>query len=120
MHKRGPQVFSIAAGAPFLEILADEVLARFPTGETTRPLSDWTILLPSRRAAQAFSEILLTRAKKNALIMPRIKPIGDLDEDRLQDEMVGDDLPQAMPAIATMLELTRLAKSWATAHPEIA
>ena len=120
MDKRGPQVFSIAAGAPFLEILADQVLARFPTGEAPRPLSDWTILLPSRRAAQAFSEILLARSKKNALILPRIKPIGDLDEDRLRDEMVGGDLPQAMPAIATMLELTRLAKSWATAHPEIA
>ena len=119
MDKRGPQVFSIAAGAPFLEILADEVLARFPTGETTRPLSDWTILLPSRRAAQAFSEILLSRAKKNALIMPRIKPIGDLDEDRLQDEMVAGDLPQPMSAIATLLELKRLVKLWAANNPQI-
>ncbi|MEO9167644.1 MAG: hypothetical protein ABI230_04495, partial [Aestuariivirga sp.] len=119
MDKLGPQVFNIVAGANFLEILADQVLARFPTGETTRPLSDWTILLPSRRAAQAFGEILLTRAKKNALIMPRIKPIGDLDEDRLQDEMVAGNLPQPMSAIATLLELTRLVKLWAADNLDI-
>ena len=37
MDKRSLKVFNIVAGANFLEILADQVLARFPTRETTRP-----------------------------------------------------------------------------------
>ena len=51
MSKR---VYTIAAGNAFLETLANEVLKRFPIYGSERPLSDWTILLPTRRAARAF------------------------------------------------------------------
>ena len=119
MARQLPRVFNIVGGAPFLETLADAVLQGFPNGETTRPLSDWTILLPSRRAASAFTEILLAKSGKRALILPQVKPIGDLDEDRLQDEMMSGDFPEAMPALATLLELTRLVKVWATHNPAI-
>ena len=113
MTARSPNVFNIVAGAPFLETLAKAVLEGFPIKGTALPLSDWTILLPTRRAAKAFGEILLSQSEKKALILPRIQPIGDLDEDRLQDEMVDGDLLPAMSSIATLVEITRLIKNWA-------
>ncbi len=119
MSKRLLRVYSIAAGAAFLEILADEVLKRFPNGEDKRPLSDWTILLPTRRAARKFSEILQYRSGKGALIMPRIKPIGDLDEDSLQKDFAARDLPPAMSKATTLVVLQDLVRSWARSHDRI-
>ena len=113
MSKR---VYTIAAGNAFLETLANEVLKRFPIYAPERPLSDWTVLLPTRRAAGAFSEILQLQSGLKAMVMPRIKPIGDLDEDRLQDEMVGGELPPAMSEAATLVILQGLVRDWAGNH----
>ena len=116
MSKR---VYTIAAGNAFLETLANEVLKRFPIYGSERPLSDWTILLPTRRAARAFGEILQRQSGLKAMVMPRIKPIGDLDEDRLQDEMVGAELPPAMSKAATLVILQELVRGWAADHGAI-
>ncbi|MBG1233931.1 double-strand break repair protein AddB [Aestuariivirga litoralis] len=114
-----PRVFTIAAGANFLEILAEQVLAGFPLENSTLPPSDWTILLPTRRAVSTFKNILRQKSGKKALVLPRIQPIGDLDEDRLEDGMVSAGLPNALSSIAVTLELSRLARQWADEHPEI-
>jgi len=119
MSIRSPHVFNIAGGQAFLSVLAEEVLGGFPLGPTKRPLSDWTILLPTKRAANAFTEILLARSGKNALVLPRVRPLGDLDEDLLHDELPTGELPPPMSALATMLELTQLAKKWALLNPKI-
>ena len=115
----GSGVYTIAAGADFLEILADAVLKRFPVHQPHQPLSDWTILLPTRRAARAFGEILQRQSGLKAMVMPRIKPIGDLDEDRLLDEMEAFDLPPAMSKAATFVILQDLVRSWASRHADI-
>ena len=115
----GKAVYTIAAGADFLTILAEAVLKRFPVHQPQRPLADWTILLPTRRAARAFGEILQCQSGLKAMVMPRIKPIGDLDEDRLLDEMVASDLPPAMSKAATLVILQDLVRSWASKYSEI-
>ena len=115
----GPAVYTIAAGADFLEILAEAVLKRFPVHQLHLPLSDWTILLPTRRAARAFGEILQRQSGLKAVVMPRIQPIGDLDEDRLLDEMVAADLPPAMSEAATLVILQNLVRGWASRHTHI-
>jgi len=122
MAARLPNVFSISAGAAFLEILADQILAGFPLGDSERPLTDWTILLPTRRAAAAFGEILLKRSKKTALVLPRVRPLGDLDEDTLQDDTSIDGSEPAMSSLASLLEITNLARTWAhqNQHLELA
>ena len=112
-------IYSIAAGADFLKTLADAVLKRFPVHAPERPLSDWTILLPTRRAARAFGEILQRQSGLKAMVMPRIKPIGDLDEDRLLDGMVASDLPPAMSKASTLVILQDLVRGWASHHAAI-
>ena len=46
-------------------------------------LSRWTIFLPTRRAARALAEIFLKISGESALLLPRIRPLGDVDEDAL-------------------------------------
>ena len=110
-----PRVYTIAPGGHFLDVLAKEILAGFPFDETqdSRPLlSDWTILLPTRRAARALSRMLYEKAGHKTLLLPNIRPIGDLDEEHLAQNSEGD-LPNASSAtgqLFIMLELLHRAQ----------
>ena len=57
-----------------LEWLAQHLVAR--ASET--PLSEWTIFLPTHRAAKAFRESLLAHADTDAVIMPNLLTLGQM------------------------------------------
>src|SRR3954447_3526850 len=79
-----PRVFSIPAGAPFLPCLADAVLAnRLVNVDRGDPLAlaDLTVFLPTRRAARAFG--VFRAAPLGNAILPRVRPLADVDEDDL-------------------------------------
>ena len=75
----GPRIYSIAPGRPFLRELAlgltDSVKA------AGFELPEITIYLPTRRAARALAEGFLEAASGAASLTPRIKALGDIDED---------------------------------------
>ncbi|HEV2081295.1 MAG TPA: double-strand break repair protein AddB [Brevundimonas sp.] len=105
----GPRWFSIDAHRPFLEDLADGVLAWLGEREP-EALSDAVVLLPNRRAARAFSQALGKRAGDQAVLLPEVRPLGDLEEDEppFSPGDVGLDLPPAIDARARRFELARL------------
>lgn len=76
-----PQVFTIPAGRPFLDLLAAGCLERW--GGDPLLLSRATILLPTRRACRALAEAFLRQTGGRALLLPAIRPLGDVDEDEL-------------------------------------
>jgi ATP-dependent helicase/nuclease subunit B len=118
-----PRVFTIASGVPFLPTLAQTLLsgALIPNWSLTdQALADATIYLPTRRAARAFANELATRSSAEALLLPRVIPLGGLDdvEDRLILEhgfeaIEGDSalLPDIDP-VRRRLILTRLVLAW--------
>jgi len=74
---RGPRVFSIPPGAPFLPTLIDSLL----DGTLVQgSLQDATIFLPTRRAARALAALLAARGEGRAQLLPRIVPLGEADE----------------------------------------
>ena len=79
-----PNVFTIPAGVRFLDTLVGALLdGRLITGfDAGAPfaLADTTIYLPTRRAARAIRESFL-RHLGRPLLLPRIRTLGDLDED---------------------------------------
>ncbi len=68
MRADAAKVYSIAPGRPFLEALADGLLAR--VGADPMALSDFTLLLPTRRACRALAEAFLRRTAGRPLLLP--------------------------------------------------
>ena len=120
------RVYSIPPAQPFLRRLALAVLDGFPRTDGSRPgpadLPDWTILVPTRRAAQELERIFYEEGGGIARLMPRIRPIGDVDED-----MPGSDsgpaaefeLPPAISPVGRELALMALIGEWAAENPQI-
>ena len=113
-----PHVFTIPASAPFLPTLIDALIVKevpgFPfrrrsAGARRRhALSADAARLPRWRA-RSFS----TRVKGDAAILPRIVPIGDIDEDEIAfaEAAAGDsreaalDLPPALGGLERAMPL---------------
>jgi ATP-dependent helicase/nuclease subunit B len=77
-------LFSIPAGAPFLDVLAqamlDGVFGRIHDPADPAAMARATLYLPTRRAARAFAACLSAKLDGQALLLPRIVPLGDVDE----------------------------------------
>jgi ATP-dependent helicase/nuclease subunit B len=83
-----PRLFTIAPDMNFLDLLAARILAGgFPVAGSPPPaleaLSKWRIYVPTRRAAGMLKEAFLRQSGQNALLLPRITPLGDPEEDEL-------------------------------------
>lgn len=76
----GPRWWSIEAHRPFLEDLAAGVLDWLGE-DAPETLTDAVILLPNRRAARAFTEALTTLSGDRPVLLPQVRPLGDLEED---------------------------------------
>jgi ATP-dependent helicase/nuclease subunit B len=77
------------------------------------------VLLPTRRAVRALREAFLRQSGGRALLLPQLRPIGDLDADALgldppdgASEAAGDSIPPAIPELRRRLLLTRLVLAW--------
>ena len=107
-----PTLYTIPPGAPFVDALARGVLSgRVVPLDRADPLalSGVTILLPTRRACRALGDAFLRRSPGKALLLPRIQPLGDIDDDEagLGDEGA-DPPPPAIPPLTRRLLLARL------------
>lgn len=104
---RQQAVFTIPAGLSFVDVLAAGLLER--TGGDAMALAAHVVLLPTRRACRSLREAFLRRAGGRPMLLPRMMPLGDLDEDELS--LVGPepiDLPPALSGLKRQLLLTRL------------
>jgi ATP-dependent helicase/nuclease subunit B len=119
-----PRVLSIPPGVPFLETLADALLAgRLVPGYAwdgdPLKLADATIYVPTRRAARelraVFAARVGVRAGTASAILPVIRPLGDFDEDAVLFEDGASAILDLAPPIAPMerlLALAPLVQAW--------
>jgi ATP-dependent helicase/nuclease subunit B len=114
----GFSLYTIASENPFLEVLARAVMQGFPVGAKDVPLSRWTILVPNRRSARALSQTFLRLSGKRALLLPRIKPIGDIDEDILADGLPEEGVEDAISPLSHLHALLDLVLQWAKRNPQ--
>ena len=112
MSKGAPAIYTVPPDAPFVDALAGGILSgRAMPLDPGDPLalSRLTILLPTRRACRALALAFLRAAPGQALLPPRIRPLGDIDED---EPSLGDEedetLPDAVSPLERRLQLTRL------------
>jgi len=107
--------------ANLLPVLAERILQGFPVeADAGRwPLESWTVLVPTRRAARMLEARLFALCGKQGLVLPRIQPIGDTDEDILQDLLPEDGLPEALSAESQLFLLLNLIDQWADEYPQL-
>jgi ATP-dependent helicase/nuclease subunit B len=114
-----PHVWTCGAG--LIGALAQRVLAGFPLdGKGPHDLSRWTILVPTRRAARTLETQLFKLSGSSALLLPRVRPIGDADEDLLADVFPDARVPEAVSSMGQLFLLLTLVGEWAAANPHLA
>ncbi len=113
-----PKVYTIAAHRPFLATLAAGLLGM--AGDDPLQLRRITVLLPTRRAVRSLRDAFLRvapdgKAPGTPLLLPRMRPIGDLDTDELSLSDGGTEdlaVPPPIPELRRRLLLTRLVLHW--------
>src|SRR5271163_4335193 len=119
-----PRVFTIPASAPFLPTLIEALTAGrpgFDVGRDPLALAAATLYLPTRRACRLARDAFLEVRNGDAAILPRIVPIGDIDEDEIAFAEAGFGelptealaLPESLGGMERRLLLTRLVAQWA-------
>ncbi len=127
-----PTLFTIPCHLPFADTLATGLMGNGipgilePRGAETDPtrLSRLTLLLPTRRACRALQESFLKRGDGAPVLLPRIAPLGDLDEENMafaEAEDLNDgglagnamnELPPAISQTRRRLLLMRLVRDF--------
>lgn len=119
-------VFTIPASAPFLAVLIDalrdgKLVPGFPANDDPLELARATIYLPTRRACRLAREVFLDRLGTEAAILPRIVPLGDIDEDEIAFAQAATaelaeaalQVPEAIAPLERRLLLAELILKWA-------
>lgn len=104
-------VYTIPAGLSFVESLARGILDQ--AGDDPLALARMQILLPTRRACRSLREAFLKLGKEDKLLLlPRMNPIGDVDEEELSLTLAGVEeqlsLPPAIPPLRRKFLLMKL------------
>src|SRR5436190_12023756 len=120
------RVFSVPVSAPFLRtviaaLVDGRLIDGFKPGARPADLAQATLYLPTRRAGRMVREIFLDELKTDAVVLPRIVALGDIDEDELafaeQAEPYGGvaplDIPPKLGELDRRLTLARLVAAWA-------
>ena len=124
---RAPNVLTISPALPFLPafvtaLLAGEVVGGLAPADDPLRLADATIYVPTRRAAQALAEALLSQATGAAIVLPRILPLGALEATETPLIFAEEDpaaaglpLPAAASPLWRRLRLAALIQQWSQA-----
>jgi ATP-dependent helicase/nuclease subunit B len=114
------RVATIAAGAPFVDALAAGIWQMVGKDDPLA-LTGVTVLLPTRRAIRSLREAFLRLGGGAPVLLPRLMPLGELDEDGLLlEESAGSmgqgggaiDLPPAIPGLRRQLLLAQLVRKF--------
>jgi len=123
---RSPRVFTIPASVPFLPALVralveGKLVPGFAPGADPLALTTATLYLPTRRACRLARDVFLDVLGSEAALLPRIVPIGDIDEDEIAfaEAATGAaaadalDLPPALGGLTRRMLLAQLVLAWA-------
>ncbi|MEQ8735920.1 MAG: double-strand break repair protein AddB [Rhodospirillaceae bacterium] len=118
----GQHVWSIQATSGFVDSLAEGLLAE--TGDDPLALAEITVLVPTRRAGRSLREAFLRRAEGKPLLLPRLMPLQDIDEDEALLSGFGGsesgplDIAPPIAPVSRQILLTRLILAQAKAEDQ--
>jgi ATP-dependent helicase/nuclease subunit B len=120
------RVFAVPLSVPFLRsviaaLIDGRLVAGFEARANPAKLAEATLYLPTRRAVRVAREVFLDELKAEAVLLPRIVALGDIDEDELffaeeaeQFALTAPlDMPPRLGELTRRLTLARLVAAWA-------
>jgi ATP-dependent helicase/nuclease subunit B len=110
-------IHHIPAGHDFASTLVRGFMARVSSPED---MTDSLLLLPNRRLAQSVQMTFLRYSEGKALVLPRMLPIGDIEEDAIELAEAGWDSGDLPPVIAPLERQLHLARQLHRVSPDIA
>ncbi|MGC6517819.1 MAG: double-strand break repair protein AddB [Candidatus Puniceispirillaceae bacterium] len=99
--------FTIPPGCAFASDLAKGIL---DSATSPQELSKTEIYVPTRRAVRALSSAFLQQSKGQALLLPKIFAIGDIDDDETNGLFAQSDEADLPPAVPQMRRLCLIAR----------
>lgn len=93
-------LFNIPAGKAVVDVLAEKFLAEY--AENPLDLADVVFLLPNRRAVKALADAFVRRQALKPTLLPKMVPIGDVEEDELF--LTGFDFAEGLVGLAPAIE----------------
>jgi ATP-dependent helicase/nuclease subunit B len=120
------RVCSVPLSVPFLRtvisaLIDGRLIDGFEARSNPAALAEATLYLPTRRAVRVAREVFLDELKADAAVLPRIVPLGDIDEDELAfageveqlDGTAALDVPPKLGELDRRLTLAHLVAAWA-------
>jgi ATP-dependent helicase/nuclease subunit B len=120
------RVLSVPSSVPFLRtvvaaLIDGRLVKGFEARKEPERLTQATLYLPTRRAGRLVRDIFLEELGRQAVLLPRIVALGDIDEDELafaeEDESYGRtaalELPPKLGELQRRLTLAHLVAAWA-------
>lgn len=106
-------LYTIPAGCSFVDALARGLMNM--AGDDPLSLAKMQVLLPTRRACRTLREAFLRITNGKPLLLPRMNPIGDIDEEELSLALTGAEeelsLPPSINPMQRLFLMTRLIKN---------
>jgi ATP-dependent helicase/nuclease subunit B len=126
-HSLDAGVYTIPPGSDFARDLAQGIWASFASSEDPLVLASVTVLVPTRRAVTALRDAFMHLSGGSPLILPSIRPIGDVDEEALifepglQEHLdIGSRINPPISPLKRQMILSRLISAWASARVDTA
>ncbi|MBO6637069.1 MAG: double-strand break repair protein AddB [Roseitalea sp.] len=118
-----PNVFTVAPGAPFLPAIADGLLDGrlidgFAFDGDPMGLARAAIYVPTRRAARELRSVFMDALGQRSILLPRIRPLGEFDEDAAFFAASAGatlSIPPAIEPLERQLALGTLTARWTEA-----
>lgn len=109
-----PRLRAAPASAPFLDLLAKQMIEALHKPDDPFALSDALVLLPNRRAARGLMDAF-ARELGGAALLPAIRPLGDPHADDDPDvwgpDPIGDDIPPPIEPLLRRMHLAALIRA---------
>ena len=104
-----PTLYNIPASSPFTPSLVRGLLAQYQAHP--EQLSQLLILLPTRRSCRVLRDEFLKQTKGKALLLPRMSPFSDIDEEELFISARGNNVTKIPPAMSALQRQILLAQT---------
>ena len=93
-------IYNIPASLSAVDVLAEKFLAEY--AQEPLALADVLFLLPNRRAAKALADAFVRQRGLTLTLLPKMVPIGDVEEDELF--LTGFDFAESLASLAPAIE----------------